>query len=129
MPPREPIPDEIRRFILTSIPSVPFVEAVLIFRALNGQPVHNAKVAERLYVGETEGAALVEQLRAARIIEAVPGDADSSRYAPDPELACMLDQLAFHYVHDLIGITQLIHSHTERVARRFADAFKFRKEP
>lgn len=30
--PRESIPEELRRFILTSDPSVPFVEALLIFR-------------------------------------------------------------------------------------------------
>ena len=30
--PREPIPEDLRRFILTSIPSVPFVEAMLIYR-------------------------------------------------------------------------------------------------
>ena len=128
MPHREPIPDEIRRFVLTSIPSVPFVEAMLLFRALQGQPVERAKVAERLYIPEKSGDALVEQLRAARIIAPVDGDPGSFRYAPDPELAKMLDQLAFHYVHDLIGVTKLIHSRTERMARQFAEAFKIRKE-
>lgn len=128
MPPREPIPDEIRRFVLTSIPSVPFVEAMLLFRALQGQPVETAKVAERLYVSERAGADLVEQLRTARIVEPVASDPASFRYAPDPELARMLDQLAFYYVHDLIGVTRLIHSHTERMARQFAEAFKIRKE-
>lgn len=128
MPPREPIPDEIRRFVLTSIPSVPFVEAMLLFRALQGQPVETSKVAERLYVPDKLGAALVAQLRAARIVEPVAGDPASCRYAPEPELAKMLDQIAFYYVHDLIGMTRLIHSHTERMARQFAEAFKIRKD-
>ena len=128
MPPREPIPDEIRRFVLTSIPSVPFVEAVLLFRALQGQPVATSKVAERLHISGKLGAALVEQLRTARIVERVAGDPASWRYAPEPELAKMLDQIAFYYVHDLIGMTRLIHSRTERMARQFAEAFKIRKD-
>lgn len=70
MPPREPIPDEIRRFIFTSIPSVPFVEAVLLFRALEGESVDTSKVAERLYISPKQGEALVERLRDARVVEA-----------------------------------------------------------
>jgi hypothetical protein len=41
----------------------------------------------------------------------------------------MLDRLAHAYVHDLIGVTRIIHSRTERMAQQFADAFKFRKDP
>lgn len=126
--PREPIPDDIRRFVLTSIPSVPFIEAMLLFRALSGQPLETRKVAERLYISEAAAAALVDQLRVARIVEPLEGAPPSYRYAPQPELAKMVERLAYHYVHDLIGVTNLIHSHTERVARQFADAFKFRKD-
>ena len=125
--PRDPIPDDVRRFVLTSIPSVPFVEAMLLFKTLSGQPVETAKVAERLYIGEKAAAGLVQQLEAARVVEPTehPG---MHRYAPEPALASMLDRLAHAYVHDLIGITALIHSRTERKAQQFADAFKFRKD-
>ncbi len=126
--PREPIPDDIRRFVLTSIPSVPFIEAMLLFRALSGQPLETGKLAERLYISHAAAAALVDQLLGARIIEPAQGHPGAYRYAPQPELADMVERLAYHYVHNLIGITQLIHSHTERVARQFADAFKFRKD-
>lgn len=122
----EAIADDVRRFILTSIPSVPFMEAMLIFKALPGQPVPTRSVAERLYVGDRQAAALVEQLREARIVEAAGGGAH--RYAPDTALAAMLDRLALAYVHNLIGVTRLIHSRTERMAQQFADAFKFRKD-
>jgi hypothetical protein len=123
----EAIPDDLRRFVLTSIPSVPFMEAMLLFKALPGQPVATRSVAERLYVGEKQAALLVEQLRAARIVEAAPEGAH--RYAPDAALAAMLDRLAHAYVHNLIGVTRIIHSRTERMAHQFADAFKFRKDP
>ena len=126
--PREPIPDDVRRFVLTSIPSVPFVEAMLLFKALRGQPVETSKVAERLYIPEKAAAALVQQLAGARIVEGVAGEPSSFRYAPPDELGSVLDRLAHAYVHDLIGVTTLIHSRTERMAQQFADAFKFRKD-
>jgi hypothetical protein len=124
---REAIADDVRRFILTSIPSIPFMEAMLLFKTLSGQPVETRSVAERLYVGEKQAAALVEQLRAARIVEPVPGTA-SHRFAPAPELAAMLDRVAHAYVHNLIVVTRLVHSRTGRMAHQFADAFKLRKD-
>ena len=36
--PREPIPEELRRFILTSVPTVPFLEALLLFREATASP-------------------------------------------------------------------------------------------
>jgi hypothetical protein len=123
---REAVADDIRRFVLTSIPSIPFMEAMLLFKALPGQAVETRSVAERLYVGEKQAALLVEQLREARIVETVEGG--MHRYAPDAELSAMLDRLAHAYVHNLIGITRLVHSRTERMAQQFADAFKFRKD-
>ncbi len=125
---REPIPDDVRRFVLTSIPSVPFVEAMLLFKALPGQAIETSKVAERLYIAEKAAVALVQQLVDGRVVEAVPGAPGSHRYAPPPDLAAKLDRLAHAYVHDLIGVTALIHSRTERMAQQFADAFKFRKD-
>lgn len=122
------IADDVRRFILTSIPSVPFMEAILLFKALPGQAIETRSVAERLYVSEKQAAALVEQLAAARIIEGVKGEPGTHRFAPSPELAAMLDKATHAYVHNLIGVTRLIHSRTERMAQQFADAFKFRKD-
>ena len=34
--PRDSLPEELRRFVLTSIPSVPYVEAMLIYRDARG---------------------------------------------------------------------------------------------
>jgi hypothetical protein len=125
---REAIADDVRRFILTSIPSVPFMEAMLLFKALPGQAVETRSIAERLYSGEKQAAALVAQLRVAGIIEPVNESPATHRYAPAPELSDMLDRAALAYVHNLIGVTGLIHSRTERMAHQFADAFRLRKE-
>ena len=125
---RDLIPDDVRRFILTSIPSVPFVEATLIFMARPGVAIETREIARRLYIGEAAAADIVAQLRGARIVEPVEAP-PSHRFAPEsPELAHMLNELAAFYAKDLIGVTDLIHSTTSRKAQKFADAFKLRKD-
>ena len=127
--PREPIPEELRRFILTSIPSVPFVEATLIYRDARGAAVSNEFVAKRLYMGEGPAAEVVQQLREAGIVEPAGVDPISHRFRPDtPELASMLELLAGFYRTHLVDVTDMIHSKTARRAQQFADAFKLRKD-
>ena len=124
--PREPIPEDLRRFILTSVPSVPFVEALLIFREARGAPVTLDLLARRLYLAERAAAEVVEELRAARFIE--PVEAGGHRYAPAPELGAMVEMLAEYYRTHLVDVTDLIHSKLGRMAQQFANAFKLRKD-
>jgi hypothetical protein len=121
------LPAEVRRFILTSIPSVPYLEAVLLLRADPRQPWGAAQFARRLYVPEQTGVELLAQLRESGI--AAPAEAaDTVRYAPAGELATLVDGVAAAYAHDLVAVTRLIHSRIDRRAQQFADAFRFRKE-
>lgn len=105
---------------------MPFVEALLIFREAAGAPVTIDLLARRLYMGEKPAADIVDQLRRARLIEPVEGA--GHRFAPPPELATMLDQLAAFYRSHLVEVTDMIHSRTGRMAQQFADAFKLRKD-
>lgn len=125
---REPIPEELRRFILTSVRSVPFVEAMLQFRAAGGAPLEARALAQRLYMPERNAAELATELREAGVLEA-EAQAETYRYAPaSPELAAMLEMLALFYSTNLVDVTQLIHSVSARRAMQFADAFKLRKD-
>lgn len=127
--PRDPIPDEVRRFILTSIPSVPFVEAMLLFMARRGVAIETREIARGLYIPDSSAAEIVELLHAAHIVGPVAAPQPSHRFAPaSPELERMLEQVAAFYAKDLIGVTDLIHSRTGRKAQQFADAFKLRKD-
>lgn len=126
---REPIPEELRRFVLTSVPSVPFVEAMLVFRGARGEPVDTDFVARRLYMAQKSAADVVQQLRDARILAPEGAEGLSHRYRPEsPELAAMLDLLAECYRTHLVEVTDMIHSRTTRKAQQFADAFKLRKD-
>ena len=121
------LPADVRRFILTSIPSVPYLEAVLLLRAEPQQAWTASLLAQRLYVPERTAGELVAQLRDGGVAEPV-GDAAVVRYAPGPELADLLDRLAHAYTANLMTVTDLIHSRVERRAQQFADAFRFRKD-
>jgi hypothetical protein len=121
------LPADVRRFILTSIPSVPYLEALLLLRSNATHAWDAAHLARRLYVPERTGAELVQLLRESGIAAAA-GEAGAVRYAPDAELGGLLDRVAQAYATDLLAVTELIHSRIDRRAQRFADAFRFRKE-
>ena len=121
------LPAELRRFILTSIPSVPYLEAVLLLRADPAQPWGAGQLARRLYVPEQRGAELIGLLRDSGVA-VDSGAAGTVRYAPADDLGGLFDRLAEAYAQDLVAVTRLIHSRIDRRAQQFADAFRFRKE-
>lgn len=120
------VPAEVRRFVLTSVPSVPYLEAVLLLRAEPGSTWNTAQLARRLYVPDRKAAELLQQLSEGGIAVAV--DDGAVVYGPSPELAGLLDQVAAAYAADLVAITDLIHSRIDKRAQQFADAFRFRKD-
>ena len=121
-----PLPAEVHRFVLTSIPSVPYLKAVLLLRAEPSVAWDAPRLARRLYVPEAVAAELVSQLAAAGI--AVRDDGEV-RYGPaTEELRELLDALAREYTVNLVTVTDLIHSRTGKRAQQFADAFRWRKD-
>ena len=121
------LPADVRRFILTSVPSVPYLEAVLLLRAEPQKAWDAAQLARRLYVPERNGVELIGLLRSSAVAQS-EGGTHSVRYAPAAELAELLDRVAQAYATDLVAVTDLIHSRIDRRAQQFADAFRFRKE-
>jgi hypothetical protein len=122
------VPDDIRRFVLTSIPSIPYIESLLLLRREAASSWDASRLAKRIYVSEAQASQLLEALGASGIAARVPGEEDAYRYAPPPELAVLLDRLARHYAGNLLAITDLIHSRLDRRAHQFADAFRLRKD-
>jgi DNA-binding IclR family transcriptional regulator len=125
---REPIPEDLRRFLLASVPSVPFVEAMLLLREAHGEAVEATEVARRLYLSEAATAGVLEQLAEARIVRRNPQGPAAHCFAPHPEIADVVDMLAAYYRSHLVEVTDVIHSRTARKAQQFADAFKLRKD-
>ena len=128
--PQPPIPEDLRRFILTSIPSVPFLEALLLLRADPSQQWESAMLASRLYIRERVASQLLADLCTAGIARACdPPATHCYRYDPASEaLRERIDCLADLYARQLVDVTHLIHSSLERQAQQFADAFRLRKD-
>ena len=123
------IPDEIRRFIVLCIPSVPFLEALLLLREYRNRTWDAAAVAARLYLDPRAAGALLDDLVRARLALHDGDDATVCRYAPETaELAALVDDLADVYRHNLIEVSTLIHSKGSRKAAVFADALVWRRK-
>jgi predicted ArsR family transcriptional regulator len=126
-----PIPEDLRRFVLSAIPCVPFLEALLLLRGDTGHTWRAESVAARLYVRERAARALLDQLCQGGMAEQYPADgAPTWRYRPaSAAMRELIDRLADLYARQLVQVTTLIHARLERKAQQFANAFTWRKEP
>ena len=120
----EPIPADLRDFILRHIDSVAHLEALLLLRTNPELRWEAPAVAARLYIGVHQAAEVLAQLREERLLAAE--DNLYSYGGQSTEMVAMIDRLADSYAKQLIPITNLIHGKPRRI-RQFADAFKFRK--
>ncbi len=126
---RESIPDDVKRFILTSIPSVPYLETLLLLRNNANRAWSSADVARRIYISEKAAHALLQEMRSSGFIESDSTDPEQCRYAPmNEDLRDMIDRLAQSYSKNLVDVTELIHSKINKRAKQFADAFIWRKD-
>ncbi len=130
---RAAISDDLRRFIVTSIPSVPYLEAILLLRSDPGTAWDVPRMAARLYVPERQAAELLAGLAAAGIAVGAVGEdeGDTTRFHYAPAAAGLrerLDALAQAYAANLVEVTDLIHSRADKRAQQFADAFRLRKD-
>jgi hypothetical protein len=124
---RPPIPDDVHRFVLTSIASVPLLEALLLLRANPTLTWSAVTLAQRLFVNPAVANELLSQLCESGL--AAPTDpVGSFRWNPDSPVAHIVDKLAGVYAVNVVDVTGLIHARQERRAIRFADAFRLRKK-
>lgn len=128
MRPGDDISEEVRRFVLVSIPSVPHLEALLLLRANSDEDWNSAKLAHRLYLSPKQAEPILQDLADAGLVVRGTMGPDSYRYDETTELEQTISSLAHSYASRLIEVTNLIHSSTGRKAQRFADAFKLRKD-
>jgi Mn-dependent DtxR family transcriptional regulator len=126
---RDDIPDEVSRFILLAVPSIPYLEAMLLMRSEQKQPWSCRQLADRIYVSEKVAQSILAGLHDQGVLALVAPDQQLYKFSPSSEdLADMITRVANIYSTNLIDITNLIHSKTSKKARQFADAFIWRKD-
>lgn len=122
------IPPDLRRFILTSIASVPHIEALMLLRTHSPEKWSAADLARRLYVRPDDAAAVMSDLCKSGLLHC---DVAATAYSYQPGTGAqaeLIDRLAALYASQLVDVTMLIHSKLDRKAQQFADAFNFRKD-
>jgi hypothetical protein len=124
----KPIPDAVRRFVLTSIPTVPHIETLLLLWREPEIAWQADAISRRLFVTSAVAESLAEDLRQADLFECA---GDPKRYRcrrEPPSLAALLTEVDAAYNRHLREVTGLIHSNLDRKAARFAQAFTWEKK-
>jgi hypothetical protein len=125
----EMMPDDVRRFVLTSVPSVPHLEAIVLFQCEPQRERSCAEVARALYVPEALALELLDYLCKIECLCAPTGHRAGYSYAPrDEDMRALLEKVVIAYRTEMIGMTHLIHDPTQKSAQRFADAFRLKKD-
>jgi hypothetical protein len=122
----DPIPDDVRRFIVEHIDSVPALEALLLMRRSPDRRWTAEELAAELYVESRHVAPVVAAL-GTRGLCGVDGTPPRYYWSPaTPDLAARLQRLAEAYAAYLVAVTNIIHSKPRPSVRGFSDAFRLR---
>jgi hypothetical protein len=122
--------DDIRRFVL-SLPSIPYLEAIVLLHRYPSTIWGYQAVAKRLYVQPSLANRILNDLATNGVCHSFDGHADQFIYEPESEsLRKLIDDLSVIYAKHLIEITHLIHDNNNNPdsATLFADAFLLRKK-
>jgi hypothetical protein len=124
----EPISDAVRRFVLTSIPTVPHMETLLLLWREPTVEWRADDIAKRLFVTPAHARTLADDLCRADLFEC-SSQSNQYRCRREPaSLASLLTAVERAYSRNLREITGLIHSNVDRKAARFAQAFIWEKK-
>jgi hypothetical protein len=120
------LPDDVRRFLIGAIPSVPHLEALLLLREEPGDWTA-AAVARRIYVSTERAALLLRDLGQQRLLVQ---RGDTFQYGPeDDRLKATIERLAALYARHVVDIARLLHAKLDTSAEEFSKAFRLRKDP
>ena len=122
-----PIPEEVRRFILDYIDSVPALEALLIMMRNREKHWTAGAMAAELYLDPRTVAPFLADLSARGLCGSQPGEEPVYVWRPATrDLADSLEHLARVYAKHLVPVTNLIHGKPRASVRGFSDAFRLR---
>jgi hypothetical protein len=124
----KPFSDEVRRFVLISIPTVPHLETLLLLWRSQDTDWTAEDISRRLFVTAAQASAVAEELCEADLLECAGAPVRYRCRREPPSLRSLLAEVDEAYSRHLRRVTELIHSNVDRKAARFAQAFTWDKE-
>jgi transcription initiation factor IIE alpha subunit len=121
--------DEVYRFILNQIDSVPQMEALLLLWETHPKRWSESGIAKRLYVSPDVVRNILQILVRRRLLGVDTQGTKVYWYESKPdELDRLIEAVAATYRRDLVRVSTFIHTKASSAVRDFAEAFKFTKE-
>ena len=124
----KPFSDAVRRFVLTSIPSVPHIETLLLLWRDSDREWTTEEIARRLFVPPERAQSVIDDLCQADLLDCAAAPRRYRCRREPPSLVSLLSELDAAYTRHLREVTALIHSNVERKAERFAQAFTWERK-
>lgn len=126
-PSADPIPDDVRDFILACLNSVAELEGLLLMHRNPESEWTAQTLALQLYITVPEADIVLKALSTCELLSVKEG-----RYAYAPRTAALdrsTSRLSQIYRRSLLPVTGLIHSKARTAAQHFADAFRLKGSP
>lgn len=121
--------EEVYRFILHQIDSVPQMEALLLLWESRPKQWPEDEIAKRLYVAPDLARNILQDLVRRRVLAAGAQSPKRYRYESKSEaLDHLVEAVVATYRSDLVRVSTFIHTKASSAVRDFAQAFKFTKE-
>lgn len=120
--------NDVDRFLLENIDTVPHLEALLLLRNSSPTAWSVEDMAERLFLVPGSAKEILNDLVRQHLILVVPGTSESYRYEPEPRLDRVIASVDFAYRRELVRISTLIHAKPSGAVREFARAFRIKKD-
>lgn len=114
---KQEIPADVRSFVLSNIPSIPHMEALMLLRQAAPECWSASALARRLYVSEQSAAAVLADLSCTGLLRC-DAAAGTFCYSHSPDgPAMVVDKLSALYASHLVEVTGLIHSKRDLESR------------
>jgi hypothetical protein len=121
--------EQIDRFLVDEIDSVPQLEALLLMWNRRPKRWYCSEIAKALYISQELAQDVIRHLVQHRLLNRMEAGADCYELRIDSqEERWLLEGLDFVYRHELVRVSTLIHAKASRAVRDFASAFRFKKE-
>lgn len=127
-PAEDPIPENVRRFIVERIHSVDALEILLLMFAQPAQELGATEVSRRLYTSADSAASRLEELQTSKLLIKIGTEPPTYRFNPASPEAAVMPDLEKIYRQRRVSVISLIYSKPSDPLRAFSDAFRLRKD-